>query len=115
MKYTLTKSVDVPKFGKFGIDLEIYPKVGDCGVVHVNTEVGHNQEFYDKQSTFTYIILEGNGIFFLDDEEVEVGKGDVLSIPPKTRIYYKGALKMILLTNPAWKPENEVETRHSIW
>ena len=53
--------------------------------------------------------------FFLDDETVEVDKGDILSIEPNTRIYYKGKLKMILITTPAWKPENEVETRHSIW
>jgi mannose-6-phosphate isomerase-like protein (cupin superfamily) len=115
MKYNLTKAVGVPKQEKFGIDLEIYPSVDDCGMVLVSTEIGHNQEFYDLKSTFTYIVLEGEGTFFLDDEEVNVAKGDVLSVPPKIRIYYKGKLKMVLVTTPAWKPENEVETRHSIW
>ena len=115
MKYKLTKSADIPKKEKFGINLNIYPDVDGAGIVSVSTEVGHNQEFYDKQSTFTYIILEGGGTFFLDDETVEVAKGDVLSIPPNTRIYYKGKFKMILLITPAWKPENEVETKSSIW
>jgi mannose-6-phosphate isomerase-like protein (cupin superfamily) len=115
MSYKLTKSVDVPKKEKFGIRLDVFPNVGGAGIVSVSVEIGYNQEFYDKQSTFTYIILEGNGTFFLDDETVEVAKGDVLSIEPNTRIYYKGKLKMILITTPAWKPENEVETRSTIW
>lgn len=115
MKYSLTKAADVPKVEKFGINLEIYPNIDNCGVVSVSTKTGHNQEFYDLKSTFTYIILEGSGTFFLDDEEVNVAKGDILSIPPKTRIYYKGKLKMILITTPAWRQENEVETRSSIW
>lgn len=115
MKYKLTQSSNIPKQEKFGINLDIYPSVNDCGVVLVFTEKGHNQEFYDLQSTFTYIILEGHGTFFLDDEAVEVTKGDSISIYPKTKIYYKGNLKMVLITTPAWKPENEVETRSFIW
>ncbi len=115
MKYKLTKSTDIPKKEKFGIELDVYPGVDGSGIVSVSTETGHNQEFYDRQSTFTYIILEGSGTFFLDDEAVEVAKGDMLSISPNTRIYYKGKLKMVLVTTPAWKPENEVETRSSIW
>ncbi len=115
MGYKITKSSDIPKVEKFGINLDIYPRVGEVGVVRVKTDEGHNQEFYDLKSTFTYIILDGEGSFFLDDEEVKIFSGDALSIEPKTRIYYKGNFEMILITNPAWRPENEVETRSSIW
>ncbi len=115
MKYTLIKSVDVPRKEKFGINLEVFPSINNCGVVLVETEEGHNQEFYDKESTFAYIVLEGEGTFFLDDEPVPVVKGDAIYINPNTRIYYKGKLKMVLITMPAWKAENEVETRATIW
>jgi mannose-6-phosphate isomerase-like protein (cupin superfamily) len=115
MKYKITKSQDVLKVEKFGINLDVFPSVDNCGVVLVNTEEGHNQEFYDKESKFTYIILDGSGIFFLDDEEVRVEKGDSLTIEPNTRIYYKGKLKMVLITTPAWKAENEVETKPTVW
>ena len=115
MKYKLTKSADVPKKEKFGINLDIYPVINDCGIVVVETETGHNQEFYDIESTFIYIVLEGEGTFFLDNEPVNVSKGDSISIEKNTRIYYKGKLKMILITNPAWKIENEVETRPTVW
>jgi len=115
MKYKLIKSIDVQKKGKFGASLDVYPNVNDCGFVLVSTEKGHNEEFLNLKSTFTYIVLGGSGSFFLDDEEVKVEKGDMISIEPNTRIYYKGELKMILITTPAWKPENEVETKSSVW
>jgi mannose-6-phosphate isomerase-like protein (cupin superfamily) len=115
MKYKLTKNADIQKKEKSGINLEVYPNIDDCGIVLENTKEGHNSEFYNIKSTFTYIIIEGKGSFFLDDEEVLVSKGDSISILPNTRIYFKGKLKMILITTPAWKPENEVNTRNSIW
>ena len=115
MTYKLTKKEEVEKKGKFGANLGVYPNINNCGIVLVSTETGHNEEFSNLKSTFIYIILEGSGSFFLDDEEVKVGKEDMISIEPNTRIYYKGKLKMILITTPAWKPENEVETRSSIW
>lgn len=115
MQYKHIRYLDISKKDKFGIHLDVYPHFGSCGFVIVNTETGHNQEFYDKQSSFTYIVLEGEGKFFLDDEEVSVKKGDLLSIPPKTRIYYKGKMRLVLITNPAWKAENEVETKASLW
>lgn len=115
MSYTFTKSEDIPKVAKHGIFLNILPNIGDCGIVTVETELGHNQEFYDKVSTFNYSVQEGEGSFFLDDEEVKVSKGDFIKIEPKTRIYYKGTIKLILITNPPWKAENEVETRPTIW
>lgn len=113
MSYRLEKA-DIKE--KFGIRLEVYPDISEgCGVVIVDTEEGHNQEFYDKESTFTYVILEGSGTYVLDDEEVSVSKGDMISIAPSTRIYYKGKMKMVLITTPAWRAENEVETKPTVW
>lgn len=115
MKFTLIKSSNVLQISKFGISLNIYPKLSNLEIVLAETKDGHNQEFYNKVSTYTYIILEGQGSFFLDDEEVPVSKGDFLSIPPKTRIYYKGQLSLVLITTPPWKESDEFETKHSIW
>ncbi len=100
MSYKLIKKEEIISKEKFGVSLDIYPSIGDCGIVLESTENGHNQEFYNTKSTFTYIILEGNGSFFLNDEEIEVSSGDMISIEPNTRIYFKGKLKMILITNP---------------
>lgn len=115
MKYQLTKNADIFKQEKFGIKIGVYPVIDNCEVVVVETEVGHNQEFYHKTSTFHYVILEGSGRFFLDDEEVKVSQGDFISIQPNTRLYYKGKMKLILITTPPWKEEGEVETKPTIW
>lgn len=115
MVYTRTSIHDIPQIDKHGIHLGVYPRIGDSGVVLVETKEGHRQEFYHKTSTFNYIVLEGTGRFFLNDEEVPVQKGDMLSVEPNTRIYYKGAMKLVLITNPAWTEEGEVEVRAKIW
>lgn len=115
MTHKLTQHRDIFSKDKHGIHLNVYDNIGDCGFVVIETEEGHNQEFYHKVSTFNYIILEGGGSFFLDDDEVPVEKGDFISIEPNTRIYYKGKMKLVLVTNPAWEEENEVETKPTIW
>lgn len=115
MAYTHTKEEATARKEVFGVHLAMYPSLGDCEVVVAETETGHNQEFYHKTSTFNYIILAGEGSFFLNDEEVRVSKGDMLSIPPETRIYYKGAMRFVLVTNPPWRKEDEVETKARIW
>lgn len=115
MKYKLIKNLDIEKKGKFGANLDVYPNVNDCGIVLVSTDTGHNEEFSNLKSIFTYIVLEGKGSFFLDDEEIKVEKGNMISIEPNTRIYYKGKLKMVLITNPAWRQENEIETKAIVW
>jgi mannose-6-phosphate isomerase-like protein (cupin superfamily) len=115
MNYKIVKKGEISDKKMFGVNFSVYPNVGDCSVVLENTEIGHNQEFYNTKSTFTYIILEGSGSFFLNDEEVKVSIGDILSILPNTRIYFKGKLKMILLASPKWQEQNEVESRNNIW
>ena len=115
MNYQLIKSSEIFKKEKSGIKLGVYPAMGNCGVVVVETETGHNQEFYHKVSTFHYIVLDGAGRFFLNDEEVKVSQGDCISIEPHTRIYYKGTMKMILITTPPWEAAHEVETKPTIW
>jgi mannose-6-phosphate isomerase-like protein (cupin superfamily) len=115
MTYTHTKEEAIAHKEVFGVDLAVYPSFGSCEVVVAETETGHNQEFYHRTSTFNYLILDGEGSFFLNDEEVLVSKGDMLSILPGTRIYYKGTMRFVLVTNPPWRKEDEVETKARIW
>lgn len=77
----------------------------------MSTTEGHFQEFIHRTSTFAYYVLEGTGAFYLDGEAVPVKKSDVIVAPPGTKIYYLGALEMILVTTPAWTEEGEVEIR----
>lgn len=47
MTYKLVKASEATQKDKFGIHLHVYPATGGVGFVTVETEEGHNQEFYD--------------------------------------------------------------------
>jgi mannose-6-phosphate isomerase-like protein (cupin superfamily) len=100
------------KFNKFGIDLVVYGEnVPEANVVHVSVEKGHLEEFYDLKSWYQYYIYEGEGVFYLDDEEVKAKATDLIVIPPKTRIHYFGKMKMVLTVAPAFDEKNERHVR----
>ena len=47
----------------------------------------------------------------LNDEKIEAKATDIIVIPPKTRIYYFGKMKMVLTVSPAFNPDNETHYR----
>ena len=111
--YKKIKYEDTTRFNKNGVDFIGYEPINDnMSFVIETVEEGHFEEFVHDKSTFTYIFLEGSGTFYLDDKEVLVKKGDVLSIEPGTRIYYKGNLKQILITTPAYDQKYERHIRN---
>ena len=80
-------------------------------VCRVSVKEGHFQEFYDIATTFTYYIISGSGTFILDDKPVLANEGDLIVIPPNTRIHYFGTMEMVLTNSPEWKEENERHVR----
>ena len=113
MKYKKINFEEANVFSKNGVDFIGYEKINDnLSFVIETVKEGHFEEFLHEKCTFTYIFLEGSGIFYLDDDEVEVKAGDVLSINPGTRIYYKGNLKQVLITTPAYDQKYEKHIRY---
>lgn len=95
-----------------GIKLWVYPPHQKATeVAYIEVSHGHFEEFYNKKSTFTYYIIQGRGTFYLNGEATPVKATDVVIIPPKTRIWYLGKMKMTLTTSPAWNAKNEVHVR----
>lgn len=98
------------RISKVGIDLTLYEANNpDFNIVLVHVEEGHFEEFFHDVSTFTYVITSGEVTFFLNDERVVAGAGDMVVVPPHTRIYYFGTADMVLCTTPAW---TEVDEHH---
>lgn len=113
MNYKLIKKSDTIQFSKNGVDFIGYGNINeDMAIVVETVEKGHFEEFVHTKSTFTYLFLEGNGIFVLDDKQIQVQAGDVLSIKPGTRIYYFGNLKQVLITTPAYDEKYEKHIRN---
>lgn len=115
MSYQLKKVKDIFSIAdKSGIALQVYPEIGDCGIVLAQTEIGHENEILHKTSTFHYLLLQGFGEFVIAGKNVEVNEGDLISIKPNTPFYYKGTMKLLLVTNPPWTEEGETLVKENI-
>ncbi|MEX0167508.1 hypothetical protein [Streptomyces sp. LMG1-1-1.1] len=100
------------RFTKHGIDLTVYGVRDPAAtVVRVNVERGHFQEFYNTRSSYTYYIVSGHGVFHLDGEAVTAGPTDLITAPPNTRIFYFGAMEMVLTVAPAFDERDERHVR----
>ncbi|HEY1645371.1 MAG TPA: hypothetical protein VGF75_03210 [Candidatus Saccharimonadales bacterium] len=103
---------DAFKKNVFGVDITGYAvPVQDLDIVYEETINGRHEEFYDDKSTHIWFITEGEGEFIIDGESVKAKDKDVIVVPPQKRIYYLGNMKMLLITTPGFKPENEHHVR----
>ncbi|MGW6681156.1 cupin domain-containing protein [[Kitasatospora] papulosa] len=99
-------------FTKHGVDLTVYGQVDpSVTVAHVSVSEGHFQEFYNSASSYIYYVISGCGTFYLNDDAVPVNPGDLVVVPPMTRIYYLGALEMVLTVSPAFDEAKEQHVR----
>ena len=99
---------------KHGVKMWIYgrdPEVENAAVAYQETETGHAQEFYHETSAFVFYIVEGEGVWIIEGEEHPVEASDVVVVPPGKKFYYRGNLKQICVTAPAWNEEHEKHVR----
>jgi len=100
---------------KNDVRMLVYNTAEQCpqaSVVYQETERGHSEEFLHKRSFFIFYIIEGEGVWFIDGNPHEVHAGDVVIVPPNTRFYYKGKLRQVCVTSPAWEPQYEQHVRN---
>ncbi|HLO57858.1 MAG TPA: cupin domain-containing protein [Bacteroidales bacterium] len=110
----LIKKNQAIEFEKQGVKMRVYNSKDQCpeaAVVYQETQTGHHEEFYHSKSNFIFYIIEGSGTWYIEDEPFAVESGDVLLIPPGKRFYYKGSLKQVCITAPAWEAEFEHHVR----
>ncbi|MFA0821590.1 MAG: cupin domain-containing protein [Methanomethylovorans sp.] len=99
---------------KHGVSMRIYTTKKDspnAAVLYQETEIGHMEEFVHERSDFLYYILEGNGTWIVEDKEYEVRAGNVVVVPAGKRFWFKGNLKQICITSPAWEEQYERHIR----
>jgi mannose-6-phosphate isomerase-like protein (cupin superfamily) len=110
----IIKKNQTVEFEKQGVKMRVYNTKEQCpeaAVVYQETETGHHEEFYHSKSNFIFYIIEGSGTWFIEDNRYKVEAGDVVIIPPGKRFYYKGILKQVCITAPAWEEEFEHHVR----
>lgn len=109
-KYVYSRD-DAFKNSKFGMDIEVYKFANnDVSFCRASVKEGHLEEFKNS-SWFLYYIIEGSGVFMLNDKKHPVKDGDLVAVPPNTRIHYFGKMDYTLTINPPWKEENETHIR----
>lgn len=113
-KRVVFRSENAEVIEKHGIRMRIYTTKADCSnaaVLYQETETGHSEEFMHKRSDFIYYVLEGRGTWVVEDKEFEVRAGDVVIVPAGKRFWFKGRLKQICVTAPAWEERYEQHIR----
>ncbi len=111
MIYPSSKAVVIEKHG---VRMRIYNSARDCpqaAVALQETDRGHAEEFYHEKSAFIYYVIEGGGTWIIEDREYPVRTGDVVIVPPGKRFYFKGKLKQLCITAPAWEESSEHHVR----
>ena len=106
--------IDAEVLDKHGVRMYVHSGAGDCrlaSAVYQETSTGHLEEFFHETSAFIYYIIERAGIFVIEGSEYPVRATDVVIIPPKKRFWFRGSLKQILVTAPAWREEEEHHIR----
>ena len=109
------KSQNTTNIEKRGVKMNIYNTKEECkeaAVVYQETKNGHMEEFYHEKSAFIYYILEGSGTWIIEDKEYDVKAKDVVIVPPGKKFYFKGNLKQVCVTTPAWDEKYEKHIRY---
>ena len=70
---------------------------------------GHEKYCKSLVSTFIYYVLEGTGVFKIENNNYNVVQGDVIEIPPNTEFVFAGKMKLLLIMNPAFNKDNEID------
>jgi len=110
-KYKFTFQ-DAKKIKKYGVDIALYDLNNlNVNIVYEEVEEGHFEEFLNTKSTCTWFIIEGEGTFVINDEQIVVTAKDIIMVPPNNRIHYFGKMKMTLFTIPAFNAVNEKHIR----
>jgi mannose-6-phosphate isomerase-like protein (cupin superfamily) len=114
MRGPVTHKNDAFHITKNGVDMWIYNGKDECAeaaVVYPETPTGHAEEFRHSKSAFIFFILEGSGEWIIEDETFPVTAQDVVIVPKGKRFYYRGNLKQVCITAPAWEAGYEEHIR----
>lgn len=55
------------------------------------------------------LVLEGGGKVGIDGKEFSIEEGDSILIQANQKFFWEGKMKLVMVCNPAFKPEQHVE------
>jgi len=72
-------------------------------------QISDAQAHYHNHTTEFYYVLEGTGFIQLDGETIALSQGDMVMIPPGVRHRAYGNLTALVVGNPPFTPDDQVE------
>jgi mannose-6-phosphate isomerase-like protein (cupin superfamily) len=114
MTYVLAVSSS-PSFTLKGMaGYEFQPLKDDDFAVHLlEVHKGHDTFMISKALTRIYYIIEGAGVFTIDNQKYDVVQGLIVEVPPGVEYSYSGSMKILLVSHPRWFNGNERMTRNN--
>jgi mannose-6-phosphate isomerase-like protein (cupin superfamily) len=112
MSYVLAASSS-PSFALKGVmGYEFQPlKEQEIAVHLLDVHKGHDTFQISKALTRSYDIIEGTGVFTIDNQKYDVVPGLLVEVPPSVEYSYSGSMKILLVSHPRWFEGNERTTR----
>lgn len=105
MKYKVIKSSQV-KEDDFGF-IKVKQLLNQEDVPNMSLAVvkidGINKKIINHSSDALYYVLEGNGTFNVNDEEMNLEKGDLIFIPKGSAYFDKGKMTLLSFNNPRFE------------
>lgn len=83
----------------------------DLAVHLLDVRIGHDTFHISKALTRVYYIIEGTGVFTIDNQKYDVAPGVLVEVPPGVEYSYSGSMKILLVSHPRWFEGNERTTR----
>ncbi|HWA30520.1 MAG TPA: cupin domain-containing protein [Rhizomicrobium sp.] len=114
MRGSVFRKSDAFHVVKNGVDMWIYNGKDDlpeAAVAYQETATGHAEEFRHAKSAFVFFVIEGAGEWVIEGEHFPVQPHDVVIVPKGKKFYYRGNLKQVCVTAPAWEAEYEEHIR----
>lgn len=110
MRTHILKKPENFSFEKVGIKGKKFPVIevtSRTGICQIETEKGHDTTIIEHKCDFIYYIIEGEGYFEINGQKENFIKEDLVVIPAGSKFTYKGKARMLLITTPAFYPEQE--------
>jgi hypothetical protein len=112
MPYVLA-TTSSPSFVMKGLTGYAFPplKDPDFAVHFVDVHKGHDTYMISRALTRLYYIIQGTGVFTIENQKYDVVSGQLVEVPPGVEYSYSGTMKVLLVSHPRWFEGNEYTTR----
>ena len=109
MSNYVKKMPNIPSFKQNGFDgYNIETDNKNISITFEDVYEKHEKYCTNTKSTHFYFVVDGNGQFKINNDIYEVGKDDLIEIPPNNKFVFSGRMKLLLIMNPEYNEENDI-------